>query len=1576
MPPYFRRLVFLIAFVLVGHSQALSAQTATTTSLSLLSGSAPVLSAPARTVITLRADVTGGASPITGGTIYFCDSIVKNCSLMPTGTTQVVNGSAIFKTVLPPGSYSFTAVYVPAVGFSASTSSASTLSITTSSPSTATLTNSSSAGGTYWLSATLAGQTLIRPTGTITINDKTAGIVLGSGTLAPPPSYGYVGPGSITLNETSQLPGDSNGACATVTGDFNGDGHPDIAIGSDCQGLNNSANALQILLSNGDGTFTAGPAVPAAMTNTRISALTVGDFNNDGTLDLIAVTGANVYLLANDGTGTFTASQISTTSAFGCYASELVTADFNRDGNLDFFGCGMFLGDGTGSFNQSQVSINGYGSGQNQFAVADFDGDSYPDIGAIIGGGEFDQLAIFINSGNGKDFTATLGDFVRFPLGVFAGDFDNDGKADLIGFGLQYYSGTQAPGTFIFPFTSGGATVGGALPTATGGTSISTGDFNHDGTTDYAFVTSGSITVGLGGVSNGTSVSASLPDTSASNYFPSAIADLDGDGLPDILASNNSQSYATIHTVGGGSSAYLTNTRIDIPGSGSHVVSADYSGDAVYAASTSNSLNLNAGIISTSVSLTATPSPSSVGTQVTVTATVSPYSVGNYTTNGDIITFKNGATVLGTAALNNGIAVLNVTNLPIGQNQITATFPGDTNFSSSTSSAATVTVTAIPAPTVNPTSIDFGSIDYTTTASRTVTLTNTATGPLNITSIQLSIGFTQTNNCGSSLAGAASCTITLTFAPTAPGSATGTLTVNTNAATPTATVALSATGLVYPTVQLTTSANSAVIGTSVTFTATITPATVGSSTANGGYVYFSSGSTTFTPVVVANGQAVFTTQNLPAGSNVVSASFSGGSNNYAGANSNNVSVAVTNISPPSVSPTSVSFGVVGIGSSVAQTVTFTNVDTASPLNITSIQVSNGFTQTNNCGSSLASAASCTVTLTFAPLAAAPLTGTLTFTTNANTPTRTVALSGTGVVPALQLTGSPGSAPIGAPLTFTAMLTPYSAGSLSTNGKTVSFSNGSTQLGTATLNNGVAALNVTSLPLGSDSVIATFAGDANFASVTSNSATVTITAPPAPTVSPTSVNFSATHQGFSTTQTVSLTNTSAGPLTIASIVATGSGFTQTNNCGSSLTAAASCTVTVTFAPTAAGTTTGSLAITTNASSPITTVALNGSGIAPVLYLTASPTSTPIGTQVALTATLTPYINGGLTTNGRTVAFTSGSTTLGTAILNNGTALLNLTNLPIGSNSIVATFTGDANFPTATSSPVVITITGPTAPTVTPSSINFGTVTLGNSVSQTVTLTNTAATPLTITAVQASGGFTQTNTCGNLAVSASCTATVTFAPTTAGAATGTLTFTTTAVNATTTVNLSGSGVAAISPGGSSGSLGTIKAGTNATLPISFTTAAGVSGTLTTTCTVKMTNGGTASNPPTCSASPGTFTVSGGSTVTTTLTITTTGSSAALHMPATGTLLAGGLLGLLAFFRRRPAIASLLVLLLSLTTMTMITGCAGGGGGSSSSGGGGNSGGTTPTPSTTAGAYTVTVTATIGTQTSRVDLPLTIQ
>jgi hypothetical protein len=114
------------------------------------------------------------------------------------------------------------------------------------------------------------------------------------------------------------------------------------------------------------------------------------------------------------------------------------------------------------------------------------------------------------------------------------------------------------------------------------------------------------------------------------------------------------------------------------------------------------------------------------------------------------------------------------------------------------------------------------------------------------------------------------------------------------------------------------------------------------------------------------------------------------------------------------------------------------------------------------------------------------------------------------------------------------------------------------------------------------------------------------------------------------QTVTVTDTGNASLTISSITASGD-FSQTNNCGSSLSTGANCTINVTFNPTAPGTQTGTLTITDNAPGSPQTVTLTGTGVGPVVSLSPPMTfSQLVGTtSSSQTVTLTNTGNASLT-----------------------------------------------------------------------------------------------------------------------------------------------------------------------------------------------------------------------------------------------------------------------------------------------------------------------------------------------------------
>jgi F5/8 type C domain/Pectate lyase superfamily protein/Abnormal spindle-like microcephaly-assoc'd, ASPM-SPD-2-Hydin len=350
-------------------------------------------------------------------------------------------------------------------------------------------------------------------------------------------------------------------------------------------------------------------------------------------------------------------------------------------------------------------------------------------------------------------------------------------------------------------------------------------------------------------------------------------------------------------------------------------------------------------------------------------------------------------------------------------------------------------------------------------------------------------------------------------------------------------------------------------------------------------------------------------------------------------------------------PASLSFGDLASGStSAAQAVTVTNPGTsAAP--ISSVAVTGAFKQTNNCGSSIAVGASCTIEVTFAPTSGGPLTGALTVATSAPGGNLTVALSGTGVTSTTNLA-------LNQPITASSTASGFPAsdandGNSSTYWEsldgsaypqTLAVDLGTTQsIGSVTLDlppsSAWATRTETLSVLGSTNgtSFSQIAGSAGYTFNPSTGNTVTISLPsgtstryvelsftgntgwsaaqvsefqvfpgggggstPPPgnatlAASPTSLSFGNENTGStSSAQTVTISNTGSATAAISAVSASAP-FGQTNTCGSTLAAGASCTASVTFAPTAAGSDSGNLTVSSNATNSTLSVALTGTGV---------------------------------------------------------------------------------------------------------------------------------------------------------------------------------------------------------------------------------------------------------------------------------------------------------------------------------------------------------------------------------------------
>jgi len=188
-----------------------------------------------------------------------------------------------------------------------------------------------------------------------------------------------------------------------VVGDFNADGSQDFAV------TNFKDNTLSLFLGNGDGTFkqATGSPFPLPTTTTGPIAMTSGDFNSDGNLDLAIVnqTTNNVTVLLGNGNATFS---LATSSPFAVGKSPvaIASADLNADGHPDLVvvnqtdnTISVLLGNGDGTFTSALNSPLATGQAPTAVAIADFNGDGVPDI--AVTDPQTDSVSVYLGLGQG-----------------------------------------------------------------------------------------------------------------------------------------------------------------------------------------------------------------------------------------------------------------------------------------------------------------------------------------------------------------------------------------------------------------------------------------------------------------------------------------------------------------------------------------------------------------------------------------------------------------------------------------------------------------------------------------------------------------------------------------------------------------------------------------------------------------------------------------------------------------------------------------------------------------------------------------------------------------------------------------------------------------------------------------------------------------------------------------------------------------------------------------------------------------------------------------------------------------------
>jgi len=441
------------------------------------------------------------------------------------------------------------------------------------------------------------------------------------------------------------------------------------------------------------------------------------------------------------------------------------------------------------------------GAVPRSIAVGDFNGDGKLDL--AVANSSDNTLTILLGNGDGTFVpTASFPYMGSLPISIAVGDFNGDGKLDLavaneassdVTILLGNGDGTFMPGN-SFPYT-------GAKPY-----SIAVGDFNGDGKLDLAVVNNGSnnLTILLGN-GDGTFTAAASPAT-GNGPVAVAVGDFNGDGKLDLAVVNGDSDSVTI-LLGNGDGTFTPAAASPATGIEPLAVGVgDFNGDGKLDLAVANDSG-NLTILLGNGDGTFTPAAASPATESL------PFAIAVGDLNGDgkidLAVPNLGSNNL-TILLGNGDG----TFTPAAASPATGSGPmavamgdfnGDGRLDLATANAGGNNVSVLlqlpPAPVagVSPPSLTFSNQNLgTTSATQPVTLSNTGNAALAITNIATSANFVQTNNCAGSVAASGSCTINVTFSPTAAGSLTGTLTITDNSngvAGSTQTVSLTGTGM-------------------------------------------------------------------------------------------------------------------------------------------------------------------------------------------------------------------------------------------------------------------------------------------------------------------------------------------------------------------------------------------------------------------------------------------------------------------------------------------------------------------------------------------------------------------------------------------------------------------------------------------------------------------------------------------------------------------------------------------------------------------------------------------------------------
>jgi len=597
-----------------------------------------------------------------------------------------------------------------------------------------------------------------------------------------------------TYLDTGAASGISASGLAVAAADFNGDGIQDLIYPACSTSDACASSGFALQLANGAGGYKAPVLFTAAVRGARF--LTVGDFNGDGKPDVavfndsdLSATASSVSIFLNTGNGNFAAPVVYESG--GSTPATITLGDFNGDGKLDIAlleydsssqgETGILLGNGDGTFHNVITAPTGGGNQALWLAAADFNGDGKKDLVVVERDtGQSDPSGglaqVLLSNGDG---TFSIGQVYGTggqvgsaccggnALSVATGDVNGDGKQDIVlgnlcepwlrnqvAYDVACVNGSMGvllgngDGTFQLSFTQ---------PVTDGNLfGISLADTNADGKLDAIGSTGTGIMVSLGNGDGTFQTPTIYAGLEVGQNVQMTIADLNGDGGPDIVQPGNNGQLAILYSQG-----------FTFP----------------IAALTPTSLNFANQVIGTT------------GVPKTVTlanAGTAALSIGSITTTGSFAIFSK---TCGSTLAVGAKCTVKVTFTATALGKLTGTLTFSDNAPNRRQTVA-LSGTGIQPATLSPATATYATFAVgTTSPPKAFTLSNNQAVILNSIVISMAGDFAvSTTTCSTSLAAKAKCTINVTFKPTAKGKRTGQLGVSDNASNSPQVTPLSGTG--------------------------------------------------------------------------------------------------------------------------------------------------------------------------------------------------------------------------------------------------------------------------------------------------------------------------------------------------------------------------------------------------------------------------------------------------------------------------------------------------------------------------------------------------------------------------------------------------------------------------------------------------------------------------------------------------------------------------------------------------------------------------------------------------------------